>query len=162
MKCINVPWTMEINQINEINENENMTLFHENVIRSNMTLLGKLAKQIFGKSWEFGPTGLTPAPLPKGWDFFREFFRNFRQKRVKYAIKTVIYKSWDWVRPPLLGPNSQLLPKICFACFPYDNHQRSCLRYHFICEASAVLLGHTNKDEYSPCGGDGGVNCWLI
>ena len=30
--------------------------------------LGKLAKQIFGKSWEFGPTGLTPAPLPIRWD----------------------------------------------------------------------------------------------
>ena len=44
----------------------------------------------------------------------------------------------------------------------YDSHQGSCLQYHFICEASAVLLGHTNKDEYSPCGGDGGVNCWLI
>ena len=26
--------------------------------------LGKLAKQIFGKSWEFGPTGLTPPPSP--------------------------------------------------------------------------------------------------
>ena len=26
--------------------------------------LGELAKQIFGKSWEFGPTGLTPLPLP--------------------------------------------------------------------------------------------------
>ena len=25
--------------------------------------LGELAKQIFGKSWEFGPTGLTP-PSP--------------------------------------------------------------------------------------------------
>ena len=24
--------------------------------------LGKLSKQIFGKSWEFGPTGLTPPP----------------------------------------------------------------------------------------------------
>ena len=55
--------------------------------------LGELAKQIFGKSWEFGPTGLTP-PLPERWDFFREFVGNFRQKRVKYAIKTVIYKSW--------------------------------------------------------------------
>ena len=32
------------------------------------TALGKLAKQIFGKSWEFGPTGLTPAPLPIRWD----------------------------------------------------------------------------------------------
>ena len=79
--------------------------------------LGKHAKQIFGKSWDFGPTGLTP-PLPERWDFFRGFFGNFRQKRVKYAIKTVLYKSWDWVRPPLLGTKSQLLPKICFACFP--------------------------------------------
>ena len=26
--------------------------------------LGKLAKQIFGKSWEFGPTGLSPPPSP--------------------------------------------------------------------------------------------------
>ena len=26
--------------------------------------LGKLAKQIFGKSWDFGPTGLTPHPPP--------------------------------------------------------------------------------------------------
>ena len=42
---------------------------------------GKLAKQIFGKSWEFGPTGLTPAPLPERWDFFRKFFGNFRQKK---------------------------------------------------------------------------------
>ena len=48
--------------------------------------LGKHAKQIFGKSWDFGPTGLTP-PLPERWDFFRGFFGNFRQKRVKYAIK---------------------------------------------------------------------------
>ena len=30
--------------------------------------LAELAKQIFGKSWEFGPTGLTPAPLPIRWD----------------------------------------------------------------------------------------------
>ena len=58
--------------------------------------LWKPPKQIFGKSWEFGPTGLT-APLPERWDFFREFFGNFRQKGVKYAIKTVICKSWDWV-----------------------------------------------------------------
>ena len=28
---------------------------------------GKPQKQIFGKSWEFGPTGLTP-PLPVRWD----------------------------------------------------------------------------------------------
>ena len=54
-------------------------------------MLGEPAKLIFGKSWEFGPTGLT---LPKRWDFFREFFGNFRQKRVKYDIKTVLYKSW--------------------------------------------------------------------
>ena len=42
----------------------------------------------------------------------------FGKKGVKYAIKTVIYKSWDWVRPPLLGTKSQLLPKICFGGFP--------------------------------------------
>ena len=30
--------------------------------------LGKPPKQIFGKSWEFGPTGLTPPPLPVRWD----------------------------------------------------------------------------------------------
>ena len=38
--------------------------------------------------------------LPERWDFFREFVRNFWQKKVKYAIKTVIYKSWDWVKFP--------------------------------------------------------------
>ena len=38
-------------------------------------------------------------PLPECWNFFREFVENFRQNRVKYALKTVIYKSWDWVRP---------------------------------------------------------------
>ena len=27
-------------------------------------IFGKLAKQFFGKSWEFGPTGLTPLPPP--------------------------------------------------------------------------------------------------
>ena len=59
-----------------------------------------------------------PPPLPERWDFFREFVGNFRQNRVKYAFKTVIYKSWDWVRPRLLGPNSQLLPKICFGGSP--------------------------------------------
>ena len=65
--------------------------------------LGEPPEQFFGKSWEFGPTDLTP--LPERWDFFRKFVGNFWQKRVKYAIKTVIYKSWDWVRPPppLLG-----------------------------------------------------------
>ena len=41
-----------------------------------------------------------PPPLPERWDFFREFVGKFWQKMVKYAIKTVIYKSWDWVRPP--------------------------------------------------------------
>ena len=79
-------------------------------------VLGKPPKQIFGKSWDFGPTGLTPPPpppLPKRWDFFREFVENFRQNRVKYALKTVIYKSWDWVRPlpPSLGQNPNFYRK---------------------------------------------------
>ena len=30
--------------------------------------LGEPPKQIFGKSWDFGPTGLTPPPLPERWD----------------------------------------------------------------------------------------------
>ena len=30
--------------------------------------LGKPPKQIFGKSWDFGPTGFTPPPLPERWD----------------------------------------------------------------------------------------------
>ena len=30
--------------------------------------LGKPPKQIFGKSWDFGPTGLTPPLLPERWD----------------------------------------------------------------------------------------------
>ena len=53
-----------------------------------------------------------PPPLPERWDFFREFFGNFRRKRVKYAIKTVLYKSWDWVRPPpSLGQNPNFYRK---------------------------------------------------
>ena len=82
---------------------------------------GNKQKQIFGKSWEFGPTGLTP--LPVRWDFFRDFFWKMSAKKGQIYYKTVIYKSCDWVRPPpppsLLGPNSQLLPKICFGGFPY-------------------------------------------
>ena len=31
--------------------------------------LGEPQKQIVGKSWEFGPTGLTPLPLLERWDF---------------------------------------------------------------------------------------------
>ena len=36
---------------------------------------------------------------------FRHIPEIVDKKGVKYAIKTVIYKSWDWVRPPppLLG-----------------------------------------------------------
>ena len=75
------------------------------------------SKKNFGKSWEFGPTGLTP-PSPNVGIFSVNLPEIFGKKRVKYAIKTVIYKSWDWVRLPLLGPKSQLLPKICFGGFP--------------------------------------------
>ena len=55
--------------------------------------------------------GLTP--LPESWDFYLEFTGNFRQKGVKYAIKTVIYKSWDWFRPPppSLGQNPNFYRK---------------------------------------------------
>ena len=38
------------------------------VFEVHKSCLGELAKQIFGKSWEFGPTGLTPPPLPVRWD----------------------------------------------------------------------------------------------
>ena len=103
------PW------LSEIPKNPTFFAFNDNPVLIQcqcwiqIFTLGKPPKQIFGKSWDFGPTSLTPPPpLPERWDFFREFFGNFRQKRVKYAIKTVICKSWDWVRPPpplLLGPN---------------------------------------------------------
>ena len=53
---------------------EDNTVTHHLFLRGDKyNVLGKLAKQIFGKSWEFGPTGLTPAPLPKGWDFSVNF-----------------------------------------------------------------------------------------
>ena len=32
--------------------------------------LGKPPKQIFGKSWDFGPTGLAPPPSPQTLGFF--------------------------------------------------------------------------------------------
>ena len=50
------------------------------------------------KSWELGPTGLTPPPSPNVGIFSVNLPEIFGKKRVKYAIKTVIYKSWDWVR----------------------------------------------------------------
>ena len=59
---------------------------------------GEPLKQIFDKSW---PNRVDPPPLSERWDFSREFVEIFRQKRGKFAIKTVINKSWVWVRPPL-------------------------------------------------------------
>ena len=41
--------------------------------------LGKLSKQIFGKSWEFGPTGLTP-PSPNVGIFSVNFSEIFGKK----------------------------------------------------------------------------------
>ena len=37
-------------------------------VKFDQLALGKPPKQIFGKSWDFGPTGLTPPPLPERWD----------------------------------------------------------------------------------------------
>ena len=42
--------------------------------------LGELQKQIFGKSWEFGPTGLTPPP-PQTLGFFPWIYRKFSAKK---------------------------------------------------------------------------------
>ena len=41
---------------------------------------GELSKQIFGKSWEFGPTGLTPPP-PQTLGFFPWIYRKFSAKK---------------------------------------------------------------------------------
>ena len=49
-------------------------------------LLGKPQKQIFGKSCEFGPTGLTPAPFHVRWDSQKGKQIMFK-KGAKYAIK---------------------------------------------------------------------------
>ena len=67
---------------------------HVTRMRILQVALGKPAKQIFGQSW----------------DFYCEFTR---QKGVKYAIKIVIYKSWDWFRPPppSLGQNPNFYRK---------------------------------------------------
>ena len=51
-----------------------------NVIIGRDRLLGKHAKQIFGKSWDFGPTGLTPPSLPESWDFSVDFSEIFGKK----------------------------------------------------------------------------------
>ena len=58
----------------------------------------------------FCPNWLDPPLLLESWDFYCEFTR---QKGVKYAIKTVIYKSWDWFRPPppSLGQNPNFYRK---------------------------------------------------
>ena len=41
-----------------------------------------------------------------------------KSQQIKFL--SILKKSCDWVRPPpLLGPNSQLLPKICFEGSPY-------------------------------------------
>ena len=55
---------------------------------------GKPSKFVFLKSWELGPTGLTPLPLIANLSRFGPFS-----------------KTWDSVSLlPLVGLNSQLLP----------------------------------------------------
>ena len=93
---------------------------------------------MFGKSWELGPTGLTPN-LPERWDFFREFVGNFRQKKGQICHENSDFKSWDW-GGPLLGQNSQLLPKICFASFPSGHFQKQIktITYALVCTLSEL------------------------
>ena len=40
-------------------------------------------------------------------------------------VVVLVLKSWDWVRPPLLGTKSQLLPKISFEGSPKFGHPDS-------------------------------------
>ena len=74
-------WREKITHDRQTDMLESKISFNESVLALDLALpvvprlalhqhsyLGKLAKQIFGKSWEFGPTGLTPAPLPIRWD----------------------------------------------------------------------------------------------
>ena len=51
----------------------------------NWTTLGEPPKQIFGKSWEFGPTGLTPPPRTLG--FFPWICRKFSAKKGQICHK---------------------------------------------------------------------------
>ena len=48
---------------------------------------------------------------------------------------SILKKSWDLVRPPPIGPNSQLLPKICFESFP--NAQ---MRYDILTSRPCLLI----------------------
>ena len=36
--------------------------------------LGEPSDKFFGQTWDFGPTGLTPLPLPKRWDTNHKIF----------------------------------------------------------------------------------------
>ena len=90
-------WREKITHDRQTDMLESKISFNESVLALDLALpvvprlalhqhsyLGKLAKLIFGKSWYFSVI----------------FLEIFGKKRVKYAIKTVICKSWDWVRPP--------------------------------------------------------------
>ena len=57
-----------------------LATYVQNLLETLIKDLGKLSKQMFGKSWEFGPTGLTPAPLPERWDFSVNFSEIFGKK----------------------------------------------------------------------------------
>ena len=81
--------------------------------------LGKHAKLIFGKSWDFVPRrgrGSDPIPTFIKHCFYGIFDPFLPKISEKFTEKIPTFGEGGGVKP--VGPKSQLLPKICFACFP--------------------------------------------
>ena len=56
------------------------SLLSEQLKKTSNVSLGEAQKQIFSKSWEFGPTGLTPPPPPRTLGFSVNFSEIFGKK----------------------------------------------------------------------------------
>ena len=53
--------------------------------------LGKLSKQIFGKSWEFGPTGSLYVGIPQKEKKLRFFCILGYSKHIIFSLKSLIF-----------------------------------------------------------------------
>ena len=83
-----------------------------------MMILGELAKQIFGTSWEVCPRrgGSDPIPTFINHCFYGIFDPFLPKISQKITEKIPTYgEGGEGVKP--VGPNFKLLPKICFASF---------------------------------------------
>ena len=100
---------------------------HDKIRYFHLLALGGLSKQIFRKSWEFGPTGLTP-PLPVRWDSQKGkkqlclFCILGYSKHIIFSWKSLIFFGdwwflgdfwwffgWDWRTPRHIATKSQHL-----------------------------------------------------